>query len=538
MWRMATRTSRQSAAKTAQTDDVTSYVDEARQALRNADPNDVERWQQTYETGLSEAYRRKDFQGLATIAMFGATALHEQGLHHEAVQQLHFAATMAQKNATAAAYVLSLRAVYEALLGETATAMATIDEARPFIAQADDRGRLGGLTYEACVSAIALSSNAYADLASPVTEADMSGYDWMSSALRCWLIALQVARGDWRASQPWTESLRIQAETVNHPARRVDAVAFDLANHVLSGQLPESETLEVAIERGRETNNLIALQRLLALRLRRAVLTGTPSEHDADELDAVVARLDPAFRDGATGYRALIAAYLGESIEVLNPPTQLTLVNLGAVLAAMEAVALAGTQTNAVEWLRWSEDHFPAHIETSVEWPVSKLRVMGLLNLRAGSPVSGVALLRRAQAWGEAHGYRAEAALARVVLGEALTHGDIREQKAGEQRAARREGWQALEALGLPPVVHSYAATRALALRKDDERSPRLTPQETRVMALLAQGMSYRQIGTELGISWRTAQLHANHIYSKLGASGKMHAAELARELRVLPGTA
>ncbi len=57
-------------------------------------------------------------------------------------------------------------------------------------------------------------------------------------------------------------------------------------------------------------------------------------------------------------------------------------------------------------------------------------------------------------------------------------------------------------------------------------------------MALLAQGMSYRQIGTELGISWRTAQLHANHIYSKLGASGKMHAAELARELRVLPGTA
>jgi hypothetical protein len=203
----------------------------------------------------------------------------------------------------------------------------------------------------------------------------------MSSALRCWLIALQAARGDWRASQPWTESLRIQAETVNHPARRVDALTFDLANRVLSGRLPEAEALESAIARARETNNLIALQRLLALRLRSTILNGAQAADDADGLDAVVAQLDPAFRDGAAGYRALVAAYLGEPIDVLEPPTQLTLVNLGVALAAMEAVALAGTQTNAVEWLRWSEEHLPAHIETSLEWPVSKQRVLGLLNL-------------------------------------------------------------------------------------------------------------------------------------------------------------
>jgi DNA-binding NarL/FixJ family response regulator len=54
------------------------------------------------------------------------------------------------------------------------------------------------------------------------------------------------------------------------------------------------------------------------------------------------------------------------------------------------------------------------------------------------------------------------------------------------------------------------------------------------VLRLLADGLTYRQIGAELGIEWRTVQVHARHIYEKLGASGKMRASKRAQELGII----
>ena len=62
----------------------------------------------------------------------------------------------------------------------------------------------------------------------------------------------------------------------------------------------------------------------------------------------------------------------------------------------------------------------------------------------------------------------------------------------------------------------------------------RLTARETEVLALLSEGLSHRDIGERLGISWRTAQLHASRIYGKLGAHGRIQAIEAARQANIL----
>ena len=56
-----------------------------------------------------------------------------------------------------------------------------------------------------------------------------------------------------------------------------------------------------------------------------------------------------------------------------------------------------------------------------------------------------------------------------------------------------------------------------------------LTPRETEVLALLAQGRSIPYIRDELIISRETAATHAKHIYAKLGVHSRQELIDLAR---------
>ncbi len=59
---------------------------------------------------------------------------------------------------------------------------------------------------------------------------------------------------------------------------------------------------------------------------------------------------------------------------------------------------------------------------------------------------------------------------------------------------------------------------------------PSLTPTEHTVVALVADGLSNRQIGERLFISRRTVQTHLVHVFAKLGiASRAQLAAQVAR---------
>lgn len=52
-----------------------------------------------------------------------------------------------------------------------------------------------------------------------------------------------------------------------------------------------------------------------------------------------------------------------------------------------------------------------------------------------------------------------------------------------------------------------------------------LTPRETEVAALVAEGLSNRQIAEQLFVSLRTVDAHTDHIRSKLGASSRLQVA-------------
>ncbi len=58
-----------------------------------------------------------------------------------------------------------------------------------------------------------------------------------------------------------------------------------------------------------------------------------------------------------------------------------------------------------------------------------------------------------------------------------------------------------------------------------------LTSREREVLALVAQGMTDREIAGALFLSTRTVNVHVGNILSKLGVVSRRHAAHRAREL-------
>jgi DNA-binding CsgD family transcriptional regulator len=64
--------------------------------------------------------------------------------------------------------------------------------------------------------------------------------------------------------------------------------------------------------------------------------------------------------------------------------------------------------------------------------------------------------------------------------------------------------------------------------------SPQLTPRETEVLRLLAQGLGNKQIAWELGVSEHTVKFHTSAIYSRLGVANRTEALRRGVELGLL----
>lgn len=440
---------------------------------------------------------------------------------------------MAQGSPDATVYLLSLKSGYAALMGDPAAADSVLEEAAQSLeASVSTRSRLAFAAHSAAVSCITLQQRPISELSSPIPACEREGLDWLASALRCWYIAYLFAIGQRGPARPWIQTLRLQAEAVGHPARITDADVFASA----LGAGTNIEFSDTLAEDARATMNLIALWRLALLGLRRGLLFADADGQDVwlDALDEASRTLHPAFVDGMDAFRALAGAYRGETVEGLKPPRQPSLVNCAAALAGGEAIAIAGSQEAAATWKAWFDATFPSIVKTTAEWPVAAARVKGLLHVRAGAVKSGVQLLQEAAKWSDEAGYPIEAALSRLQLAEVLTHAKVPTSRKLDARKLRRAGWAALQELGVPPQTHAYAATAAIALSQDDRSLSPLTPREIEVLALLADGLTYKEIGLKLGMSWRTAQLHASRIYEKLDVHGKMQAFEVARELKIL----
>lgn len=134
------------------------------------------------------------------------------------------------------------------------------------------------------------------------------------------------------------------------------------------------------------------------------------------------------------------------------------------------------------------------------------------------------------------YGYRYEVARTRYRLAESLL-------LVGERDEAREHAAQALaeaDAMGAGPLadaVRSLGRRGRLALPGERTSSADvLTAREGEVLALVAQGLSNRQIGEQLFISGKTVSVHISNLLAKLGASGRAEAVSIAHQ-RGLIGT-
>jgi DNA-binding CsgD family transcriptional regulator len=324
----------------------------------------------------------------------------------------------------------------------------------------------------------------------------------------------------------------VHARSIPHLYREADAETFAFAARAARGPGSADVPFRLAADSG----NWLATFRQCALQLRNATLTGDWSVADQmlARLDRASTRMSRGCADALPCFHALVNAYqTGTELAVVPDPRSASLTTLSGLLAAGEAVAIAGTQSDALKWLGTLERSIPHGVRTSLEWPVACDRVIGLLRVRAGSVREAVRAFREAMQWAASAGYEAEAALAQVQLAEVMSLTEIASSERARTRL-RRAGWMKLLEMEIDPKPHAYAATRALALRDDVSVRPQLTPRQVEVLGLLAEGLTYRDAAERLGTSWRTVSTQAYQAYERLGVSGKWEAVRTARRLQIL----
>jgi DNA-binding NarL/FixJ family response regulator len=88
--------------------------------------------------------------------------------------------------------------------------------------------------------------------------------------------------------------------------------------------------------------------------------------------------------------------------------------------------------------------------------------------------------------------------------------------------------------LGLLVVDESFGEALVRPAPAADALIEPLTPRETEVLQLLAEGLTNRRLGERLGISEHTAKFHVNAILGKLGARTRGEAIAQAARLGLL----
>jgi DNA-binding NarL/FixJ family response regulator len=68
----------------------------------------------------------------------------------------------------------------------------------------------------------------------------------------------------------------------------------------------------------------------------------------------------------------------------------------------------------------------------------------------------------------------------------------------------------------------------------DHETSPQLTEHEIRVLRLVAQGLTNKEIAYALNIAERTVEFHVHQIFEKLNVASRTAASMVAHKLGLL----
>jgi DNA-binding CsgD family transcriptional regulator/tetratricopeptide (TPR) repeat protein len=241
---------------------------------------------------------------------------------------------------------------------------------------------------------------------------------------------------------------------------------------------------------------------------------------------------------------------------VWGPASFQARVRLGALLLGQLAAAAAREGTRRRDELVELGDRVLAAAQQVVEAGISKGRPPGVegkawlarveaeharLRWVAGiDPPTEAELVER---WSEAvHGFEEfahvfELARSRARLA-AVLRASGRGAEADEHAAAAREVAQRLGAEPLLRELQVPTRARATGRTREPARASTsdgaLTPRESEVLTLVAQGRSNGEIGRQLFISTKTVSVHVSNILAKLGAAGRTEAVAVARRRGLL----
>ena len=83
----------------------------------------------------------------------------------------------------------------------------------------------------------------------------------------------------------------------------------------------------------------------------------------------------------------------------------------------------------------------------------------------------------------------------------------------------------------LDPDLRARAADRIRKGPEEDDRLKHLTPQEHRILELLADGLTNRQIAEEMFLAEKTVKNYVSNLLSKMGMSRRTEAAVFAARM-------
>ncbi len=488
-------------------------------------------WRSTLDSAISDATDSGDLWTAPSLAGLGAIYLSAEGRFREALSDLNHAIEVSSVDQSLTRRLMANRASVEALGGDPTAAIRTIGVASKHLDRASDEERLQFIANAHVALLISLAEEPAERWTSSIAEAEGRDMDWLAAGVKLWLVPWLIATGSPTEAASLTRSLSSQARAQRSTWRTEGARIYEAGLALARGE-PDLATMETSLS----AHNMYSSWQAALLTLRHALDAGDASAmaRRGEQADLLAERFDGAFFNQIPVGGVLADIYAGEPFEAEGfVPEQVTLVNLGSLLALMEAIAVGGSQAAAATWLHWLDEAWPPHVVTSLEWPVSVARIRGLLAARAGAFDRGIRDLEAAVAWADSVGYRVEATIARLQLTDLLSRAPT---------AARRMAWEptleiarrAARKHGVHVPTHVYAASRASWSGVFDNVPPPLTPREAEVLAALATGATYKRAAEELGIGWRTVQSHAHAAYGKLGVRSRVEALDQARAIGLI----
>ena len=148
------------------------------------------------------------------------------------------------------------------------------------------------------------------------------------------------------------------------------------------------------------------------------------------------------------------------------------------------------------------------------------LRVQGLLD-------ADETCFHEAFAWHEVWGNAFEEGLTQLAYGELLR----RRKRRADARIRLQAALDAFEGVGAvlwaERARNELRASGARARRRTPDTRDDLTPQERRVAALVAEGLTNREVAARLFLSPKTIETHLGNVYRKLGVRSRTQLARV-----------